>query len=92
MKVYKEAEILEKLKEYKLFQYKNQKLFASFEFPSYKAGLDFVNKVGELAEEMDHHPDIYLGYRKANLEIMTHSAGGITDLDFKFAKRVEEIQ
>lgn len=91
MKVYGENEILEKLKSYKHFHYKNQKLFATFEFSSYMAGVDFVNQVAKIAEEMDHHPDIYLTYKKVSLEIMTHSAGGITDLDFEFATRVEEI-
>lgn len=92
MKVYQENEIVEKLKELKYFYYKNQKLFAHFEFSSYMSGVEFVNQVAKIAEEMDHHPDIYLGYKKVNLEIMTHSVGGITNLDFEFAKRVEELR
>ncbi len=92
MKTYSEVEISEKLKNYKHFKYKEKTLFAEFHFSSYKEGLEFVNKVANIAEEMDHHPDIYLGYRKVSLEIMTHSAGGITELDFEFAKKVEEIK
>jgi 4a-hydroxytetrahydrobiopterin dehydratase len=57
-----------------------------FEFKEFRDALNFVNRVGELAEAMDHHPEIDIRYRRVRLELMTHSAGGITALDLEFAK------
>ena len=59
-----------------------------FEFKEFRDALNFVNRVGELAEAMDHHPEIDIRYRRVRLELMTHSAGGITALDLEFAKKV----
>ena len=57
-----------------------------FEFKEFRDALNFVNRVGELAEAMDHHPEIDIRYRRVRLELTTHSAGGITALDLEFAK------
>lgn len=61
-----------------------------YAFGTFKAGVAFVNKVAEIAEEMDHHPDIDLRYDKVRLLTSTHSAGGLTRLDFELARRVDE--
>jgi 4a-hydroxytetrahydrobiopterin dehydratase len=62
-----------------------------FEFPAYKDGLAFAAAVGFLADRLDHHPDLLIGYRKVRLTVSTHSAGGITELDFELARRVEAL-
>ena len=62
------------------------------EFPDFASALAFVNKVGALAEEQNHHPDIQLGWGSVKLNITTHSVGGLTKKDFDFAKAVEEIE
>jgi 4a-hydroxytetrahydrobiopterin dehydratase len=62
-----------------------------FEFPNFAASLNFVNKVGALAEEADHHPDIKLGWGYAEFAITTHDRGGLTDFDFDLAKKIDEI-
>ncbi len=49
----------------------------------------FVNKAGEFAEEMDHHPDIKLGWGYAEFEITTHDRGGLTEFDFALAEKIE---
>jgi len=61
-----------------------------FEFKEFREALNFVNRVGELAQAMDHHPEIDIRYRRVRLELTTHSAGGITALDLEFAKKVGE--
>ena len=61
----------------------------TYRFDTYLAGIDFAGKVARIAEDMNHHPDILILWRKVTLTISTHSAGGITDLDFKFAKAVD---
>jgi 4a-hydroxytetrahydrobiopterin dehydratase len=59
---------------------------------NFLAGLDFFNRVAQLAESMNHHPDIHLeNYREAWIEIWTHSAGGLTDNDFELARRIDAL-
>ena len=59
-----------------------------FKFGSYLEGVEFARKCGEVAEEMNHHPDLLIQWRKVRVSISTHSEGGVTGLDFEFAKRV----
>ena len=66
-------------------------LMKRFEFPNFTASLNFVNKVGALAEEADHHPDIKLGWGYAEFAITTHDRGGLTDFDFDLARKIDEL-
>jgi len=59
----------------------------TFEFPSFAEAIAFVNRVAELAEAENHHPDLAISYRKVTLRWTTHSAGGITDRDRELAER-----
>ena len=63
----------------------------TFELPSFVAALEFVNRVGTLAEAEDHHPDIAISYRKVTIRWTTHSAGGITNRDRELAARTDEL-
>lgn len=59
---------------------------------NFMACLKFANKVGALAEEMDHHPDILIHkYRSVTLTLTTHDAGGLTSLDFELARQIDAI-
>ena len=58
----------------------------TFEFDDFRAALAFVNRVGELAESENHHPDIAIHYSKVTLRWWTHTAGGITDRDRELAE------
>ena len=62
-----------------------------YEFPNFAEGLAFVNKVGDLAEISDHHPDITFGWGYAEIALTTHDRGGITDFDLNLAQRIEMI-
>jgi 4a-hydroxytetrahydrobiopterin dehydratase len=59
----------------------------TFEFGDFREALAFVNKVGELAEAENHHPDIAIHYNKVTLRWWTHTAGGITDRDRELAAK-----
>ena len=59
----------------------------TFQFDSFVETLAFVNRVGELAESEDHHPDIAIHYNRVTLRWWTHTAGGITDRDRDLAER-----
>lgn len=62
-----------------------------WEFENFAGALDFVNKVGKLAEAADHHPDITLGWGYAELDLTTHDRGGITDVDIALAAKIDEL-
>ena len=62
-------------------------LRASIKFPAFLDGIDAVRRVGEKAEEKDHHPDIDIRWRTVTFALVTHSEGGITDKDVEMAKR-----
>jgi 4a-hydroxytetrahydrobiopterin dehydratase len=63
----------------------DQALERTFEFGNFVEALAFVNRVGELAESQNHHPDIAIHYNRVTLRWWTHSAGGITDRDRELA-------
>ena len=63
----------------------------TFEFRDFTEALAFVNRVGELAESENHHPDIAISYKRVTLRWWTHSAGGITDRDVELARRSGEL-
>jgi 4a-hydroxytetrahydrobiopterin dehydratase len=63
----------------------------TFELPDFVAALAFVNRVGELAESENHHPDISISYNRVTLRWWTHTAGGITDRDRKLAAKTNEL-
>jgi 4a-hydroxytetrahydrobiopterin dehydratase len=62
-----------------------------FRFPSFAAAVTFVNRVADLAEEADHHPDIDIRYDRVRLALSTHSAGGLTARDLRLAARIDAI-
>jgi 4a-hydroxytetrahydrobiopterin dehydratase len=57
----------------------------------FAAALDFVNRVGEIAEQANHHPDIEIKWNTVTLRLSTHSAGGITSADLKLAKQIDGL-
>jgi 4a-hydroxytetrahydrobiopterin dehydratase len=62
-------------------------------FDDFSEALAFVNRVGEVAEDANHHPDILLhGYNKVKLSLINHSAGGLTEMDFAMAGRLDDLQ
>lgn len=66
-------------------------LTATYELDDFVAALAFVNRVGEVAEEMQHHPDIDIRWNKVTLMLSTHSEGGITQLDVELALRADQL-
>lgn len=60
-------------------------------FDDFMASLDFVNKVGALAEEEGHHPDISFGWGYANIEVFTHKIQGLHENDFILAAKINEL-
>ena len=61
------------------------------EFPSFLEAVDAVNNIAREAEAMDHHPDIDIRWRTVRLALSTHSAGGLTTLDFQLAEKLDQL-
>ncbi len=61
------------------------------EFATFPDAIAFVNRVADLAEQADHHPDIDVRYRTVRLVLSTHSAGGITAKDMGLARRIDGL-
>ena len=61
-----------------------------YEFENFAGALIFVNKIGALAEAVDHHPDIKLGWGYAEVNLTTHDRGGITDVDNALASKIDK--
>ena len=70
---------------------KDNKLKKSFEFKDFKEAMDFVNKVAELSENVNHHPNISIDYNKVEIVLWTHSEGKVTKKDYNLAGKIDEI-
>tara|TARA_Y100000588_G_C14228674_1_gene914251 strand:+ start:1200 stop:1547 length:348 start_codon:yes stop_codon:yes gene_type:complete len=62
-----------------------------YKFDDFRQALDFTVRVGEMAEEQDHHPDIYLAWGKVKITIWTHKINGLTESDFVFAAKTDTL-
>lgn len=66
-------------------------LSKTFKFPDFRKALDFVNKVGEIAEQEGHHPAITLTWGKVEIKIYTHKINGLTESDFILAAKIDTL-
>jgi 4a-hydroxytetrahydrobiopterin dehydratase len=62
-----------------------------YKFANFREALAFVNRVGELAEEQGHHPDICFGWGQAEIRIWTHKIDGLTESDFILAAKIDKL-
>jgi 4a-hydroxytetrahydrobiopterin dehydratase len=62
-----------------------------YKFPDFVKALEFVNKVGAVAEEQGHHPDILLAWGKAEVTLWTHKIDGLTESDFIMAAKIDRL-
>ena len=63
----------------------------SYKFKDFREALEFTNRVGALAEEQGHHPDIYLAWGKVGIQLWTHKIDGLSESDFVMAAKVERL-
>ncbi|MEY2608801.1 MAG: 4a-hydroxytetrahydrobiopterin dehydratase [Verrucomicrobiota bacterium] len=73
------------------WQLEGDMISRTVEFPSFLEAVDAVNNIAREAEAMDHHPDIDIRWRTVRLALSTHSAGGLTTLDFQLAKKLDQL-
>jgi len=65
-------------------------LVKTFRFPDFRQALDFVNRVGEVAESEGHHPDLFLAWGRVDVKIWTHKVDGLTESDFILAAKIDQ--
>ncbi len=70
---------------------KGDTLVKSYHFATFPKGIDFIRRVADVAESMNHHPDIDVRYTKVNFVLSSHDAGGITERDLALAKGIEDL-
>ena len=63
----------------------------TIELPSFRAAAEAVSMIADVAEQLDHHPDMDLRWCRLRVAVVTHSAGGLTELDLQLARRVDAL-
>jgi 4a-hydroxytetrahydrobiopterin dehydratase len=82
-------QITEKLKTLPGWEHKGEAIAKQYTFKEFMAGIRFINLVADVAEKMDHHPDMTINYRRITFTLSTHDQGGITEKDVKLAESIE---
>lgn len=90
MPVMTEEQIQNELKSRTEWSEMNGAIQRTFQFKDFVSAVEFVNKVADLAEAADHHPDILVRYNKVTLTLSTHDAGGVTEKDFALAAQADQ--
>lgn len=81
------------LKDKMKWKTEDNKLVKEFEFGSFKEAINFVNKILPIAEEMNHHPDLFIhSYKKLKVSLFTHSEDKITEKDYTLAKKIDGLE
>ena len=86
-----DQEIASNLAGLKGWSIENEKLHKEFQFRSFVQAFGFMTSVALIAESMNHHPEWFNVYNKVMIDLTTHDAGGISNLDFEFASKVEKL-
>jgi 4a-hydroxytetrahydrobiopterin dehydratase len=68
---------------------KGEAIAKQYTFKTFMEGIGFLNRIAAVAEQMDHHPDVAINYRRITFTLSTHDQGGITEKDFKLADAIE---
>jgi 4a-hydroxytetrahydrobiopterin dehydratase len=86
-----EAEILARLPSAKGWERHGDMLVRTWQFPSFRRAMEFLNQVAALVEKTDHHPDLIVRYRTVRIEMSTHDVGGLTELDFSLISEINGL-
>jgi 4a-hydroxytetrahydrobiopterin dehydratase len=70
----------------------NELLVKEFVFSTFQDAINFVNAVAKIADEVDHHPDIFISYNKVKISLITHDLGEISEKDYSLAKEIESLE
>ena len=75
----------------KNWQIVKNRLYKHFSFKNFQEALAFINNIGQIAEQMNHHPKITNVYNQVEIELWTHDTNSITDLDYQLAAAIDNL-
>lgn len=91
MAAFSKAEIQEKLKDMRGWAHQGKAIQKRYSLKSFVPAITLVNKIAELAEKEQHHPDITINYNVVGISLSTHSEGGVTQKDFNLAQQIDNL-
>ncbi|MEN9206035.1 MAG: 4a-hydroxytetrahydrobiopterin dehydratase [Thermostichales cyanobacterium SZTDM-1c_bins_54] len=86
-----ETEVQSRIQSWSGWTIQNGKLHKTFQFPSFVKAFGWMSSVALVAESLNHHPEWFNVYNRVVVDLMTHDAGGITELDLTLAQRMDEL-
>jgi 4a-hydroxytetrahydrobiopterin dehydratase len=86
-----EAQVLDKLPAARGWERHGDMLVRTWQFPSFRRAIEFVNQVAGLMDKHDHFPDLVVTFRNVRVEMTTHDVGGLTDRDFALIDEINAI-
>ncbi|MGB7555224.1 MAG: 4a-hydroxytetrahydrobiopterin dehydratase [Candidatus Korobacteraceae bacterium] len=89
--VLSETEIQQALQKLPGWKKNGSAIERNFQFTNFLQAMDFVNQIAEVAESLNHHPDIRISYNKVTLALVSHDSGGVTQRDIRMAGRINEL-
>jgi 4a-hydroxytetrahydrobiopterin dehydratase len=87
-----DSEIQKNLEKLNGWTVENGKLHKEFQFDNFVTAFGFMTQLALIAESMNHHPEWFNVYNRVTIDMSTHDAGGITELDFKFAEHADALE
>ncbi len=87
-----DSEIQKNLEKLNGWTVENDKLHKEFQFDNFVAAFGFMTQLALIAESMNHHPEWFNVYNRVTIDMSTHDADGITELDFKFAEHADALE
>ncbi|MGB8889389.1 MAG: 4a-hydroxytetrahydrobiopterin dehydratase [Candidatus Korobacteraceae bacterium] len=89
--VLSDAEIQQALQQLPGWKKNGNAIERVFQFGNFVEAMEFVNRIAEAAEAVNHHPDILINYNKVTLTLVSHDSGGVTQRDIKMAGRINQL-
>lgn len=86
-----DSQIAESLARLKCWSVSDGKITKTFPMQAYMDAFPFVSEVGRIADYLNHHPDIHIGYRTVTISVNTHDVGGLSPYDFELARQIDLV-
>ncbi|MFP3045739.1 MAG: 4a-hydroxytetrahydrobiopterin dehydratase [Thermocladium sp.] len=85
-------EVLSRARDLEGWLIQDDKLVKEYIFNDFKEAVEYVRSIQPVADSINHHPDICIHYNRVHVELTTHDAGGLTELDFKLASELDKLR
>ncbi|MGC8598026.1 MAG: 4a-hydroxytetrahydrobiopterin dehydratase [Thermocladium sp.] len=85
-------EVLNRARNLEGWAVQGDKLVKEYTFKDFREAVEYVRSIQPIADSINHHPDICINYNKVHIELTTHDAGGLTELDFRLAHQLDELR